>query len=317
MDDGEGEQGRRDRMRPGGASGSAVPSERAPADGEATIPISAVAEQVGVTIATLRAWQSRYGIGPSRTTPGGHRRYTEADVAQLRSVRHLVERGVPAGDASRRVLAPPPEPGRSRLELPPDACPTAHRIAAAAVELDGPTVRALLRDALLRQGVLEVWETVLRPVLCAAGHQWTELPHGIAVEHLLSHLATIALGETIRPQPREGDRTVLLACAPGELHELPLVALHAALASTRVLPRMIGARTPTEALAAAVDRVQPAAVVILAVTAGLAHEEVLTGLPRGVARIAAGPGWDRVPLPSGVAHVGDLLSAVELVTAVA
>ena len=31
------------------------------------------------------------------------------------------------------------------------------------------------------------------PVLAAIGDQWTEVPHGVAAEHMLSHVATVVL----------------------------------------------------------------------------------------------------------------------------
>ena len=37
----------------------------------AALSISATARHTGITVATLRMWQTRYGLGPSLTTPGG------------------------------------------------------------------------------------------------------------------------------------------------------------------------------------------------------------------------------------------------------
>ena len=46
----------------------------------AELTIAAVATRTGVSVATLRAWERRYGFPVPQRLPGGHRRYTEADV---------------------------------------------------------------------------------------------------------------------------------------------------------------------------------------------------------------------------------------------
>lgn len=280
---------------------------------EPAMTISAVADRTGVPQATLRAWQNRYGLAPSRTTEGGHRRYTAEDLSRIRSVQRLVARGVSAGDAARSVLSGAAHT-EVTLELPAGSERAAHLVADAALDLDGPRVRSLLREQFVRYGVLATWEDVIRPVLGAVGRRWEELPHGVAVEHLVSHLATIALGESSRRRPCSGDRTVLLACAPGEGHELPMTALAAALDVTRVTPNLLGARTPATALSEAAALRRPAVVVVFALLPQYADPELFAGLPASSRRIAAGPGWEPGTLPDEVSSVDDLLGATELVT---
>jgi DNA-binding transcriptional MerR regulator len=282
---------------------------------EPALTISTVAEQTGLSAATLRAWQTRYGLSPSRTTSGGHRRYTFEDVVRLRLVRDLVSQGIAPGEAARSVLAA--ARGREEvphLDLPVGLDKTAHRLAALALDLDGPATRALLREQLARRGVLDTWEDLLRPVLAAIGAQWPEVPHGIAVEHLLSHVASVVLGESVRRTPSPDDPGVLLACVPGELHDLPLVALWAALDPTRCAASLLGARTPADTLVAAAERHRPAVVVLFTLLPDWAHPGLLDELPEDVSPVAAGPGWDVARLPDHVVHVDDLLDAAEAVT---
>jgi DNA-binding transcriptional MerR regulator len=206
------------------------------------LPISEVAARTGLTVTTLRMWQARYGLGPTRRSAGGHRRYTWADLERLQAVRRLIDQGIPTAEAVRAVLetAPP------TLGLPPDADPVAHQLGAAALNLDGPTVRRLLADHLSRNTVRTTWENVLRPVLAAIGGHWPDLPHGIAVEHLISHIATVELTRAAQPVHVAGSTgpAVLLACAPEEQHELPLVALCAALGAAGIPGTLLGARMP-------------------------------------------------------------------------
>jgi DNA-binding transcriptional MerR regulator len=281
---------------------------------EPALTISAVERRTGIPQATLRAWESRYGLAPSRVTAGGHRRYTPADVARLRSVQHLVARGVPAGEAARSVLSLDGESQLPHLDLPPGTGRWARELATAVIDLDGPATRALLREHLAAHGVLVTWDTVLRPVLAAIGGQWTEVPHGVAAEHMLSHIATVVLGESVRRPPGVGDRNVLLACVPGELHDLPLHALWAALDVTRAEAILLGARTPVDSLAASVELHRPDLVVMFCLLPEFGRTEVLEQLDGPVPLVAAGPGWSGAALPGGVEHVDDLLGATEVVT---
>lgn len=42
------------------------------------------ANMLGVTVDTLRRWESEGRIQPATRTAGGHRRYTDADIAAIR-----------------------------------------------------------------------------------------------------------------------------------------------------------------------------------------------------------------------------------------
>jgi DNA-binding transcriptional MerR regulator len=72
--------------------------------------IGEVARRTGMTIAALRAWETRYGfLAPARTA-GGQRLYREADVTRVRAVRQLVAEGWSVAGAVSQVLGQPGEP---------------------------------------------------------------------------------------------------------------------------------------------------------------------------------------------------------------
>ena len=157
------------------ASAQPVVTHLPPAIG-AALSISAAARQTGITVATLRMWQTRYGLGPSLTTSGGHRRYTAGDIQRLQRVTLLLSEGLTTGEAVHAVLAA----SRSTLGLPPDADPAAQHLAAAALKLDGPTARRLVREHLGAATSTRPGRTVLRPVLGAIGDHLSRVRHGIA-----------------------------------------------------------------------------------------------------------------------------------------
>jgi len=276
----------------------------------ATLSISAVARQTGVSVTTLRVWQARYGLGPGLTTPGGHRRYTAGDVQRLRRVKRLVSEGLTTSEAVHAVLAA----ARSDLGLQPDADPVAHHLGAAALELDGPTARRLVDEHLRRGNVTRTWETVLRPVLGAIGERWSNLSYGIAVEHLLSHIACEVLcrhNDELRTEITSTTQAILLACAPGELHDLPLVALDAALHADALSSTLFPAHTPLETLDEAAARHRRPVIALHALDRQPADPALFERFPDDAVLLALGPGWCPDQLPGHVVHLNTLAAARE------
>ncbi|MGH3286345.1 MAG: MerR family transcriptional regulator [Streptosporangiaceae bacterium] len=125
--------------------------------------IGEVARRAGVTSATLRAWEARYGLAPPARTKGGQRLYREADVGRVQAVRGLVDQGWSVAGAVSQVLGQPGRPGEASGEPPGDASVQEGRDAASAagVLLPGSARRPVL-DALAgtdAYAVLATYET--------------------------------------------------------------------------------------------------------------------------------------------------------------
>lgn len=260
--------------------------------------------RIGVAVTTIRTWDRRYGLGPSYREPGHHRRYSERDLARLELMRRLTIDGVDAAEAARIAKAT----SDPIAQAPPDSGPqppartlgTAKGLRRAALALDPSEVDRLLGLA-LADGVVRAWTVVIAPALRGLGSQYATAGRYIAAEHLLSGAVSAALARVPRPRMRP---RVLLACAPAELHSLPLEALAAALAECGVASRMLGARVPASALRDALARTGPAAVLTWAHSPATADGDqvaVAAGTrPRPAIVAACGPGWDPGSLPDGV-----------------
>ena len=299
--------------------------------------IGALARRLGVAPATLRDWERRYGIGPGGRTAGGHRRYRPEDIARIEQMRRLILDGVPPGEAARVALAAAPAAelaqagqaaavaaaelagvgqaarGAGGRSLPlAGHLPQARGLARAALALDGPAITGTLDRSLSEHGAVATWEHLAVPVLTAIGERNAATGTCVDAEHLLSAqlLAALAVRAGRLSGPRNS-RTILLACADGEQHSLPLYALAAALAELQLETRMLGARTPPQALADAVSRTGPAAVFVWSQTAATGDPAQLAGLPRQrppLRLFLAGPGW--VSVPAGARAVSTLPEAV-------
>jgi MerR family transcriptional regulator, light-induced transcriptional regulator len=292
----------------------------------AELPAGAVARRLGVAVTTLRTWHQRYGLGPSGHAAGLHRRYTEEDIARLDAVRRLTARGVPTAEAARRALvsrrpdivAPQRRDGGGSTIPVGRAGPAARGLARASSRLDSTMMLATISAALAVNGVVDTWNAVLRPVLTGIGDRHADTGRFVEVEHLLSRCVSEALARVPRP-PAALPARILLAAAPEEQHILPLEALAAALAERSTPCRLLGARVPAPALAAAVDRTGPAVVFVWSHTPATADPAPLIRLGHARARpavvAAVGPGWDGVVLPDCVDRPATLDQALALALA--
>lgn len=207
----------------------------------------------------------------------------------------LAEDG-PVADLADRVRV-----GGRVLRLP-GAGRRARGLGRAALSLDHDAVRRLLAESIAATGVTATWDAVARPVLAAVADRWADTGAGVEIEHLLSDgvLAVLGAHAAAAPSP-SAVRPVLLAAVPGERHTLPLAALTAVLADAGVPCRPLGADLPADALASAIRRVAPAAVVLWSLLPQTADGDLLRALPRTRPRFrtfAAGPGWDTAELPT-------------------
>jgi len=277
-----------------------------------------------VSASTLRTWDRRYGIGPSRRSEGSHRRYDPADVERLEVMNRLIMRGAPPGEAARVALGEdgvreraPRAHGAGGKRLALSTVPDRTRgLARAVMAMNGPVVTETVRDAVARDGVVPAWEELIAPVLRSIGERYAATGEAVEIEHFLSGVALAALAEVRPPSPGAGTRPVLLACAPEEQHSLPAYALGAALAERGIASRMLGARVPEKALGDAIEKIGPGAVFLWSQMAHTGDVGVLERIPGGRPAprvIVGGPGWGG-PFPEGVRFVESLREALEAVS---
>lgn len=278
---------------------------------DAGLSAGEAARRLGIAVTTVRTWDRRYGLGPSRRDPGRHRRYSARDFARLELMRQLTIGGVAPAEAARiardlRDIEEPAEIG----EGDENAADLAVRLRRAALALEPAALDRFVHLA-LADGVVPAWTGALAPALREVGRRYPAVSRYIAAEHLLSAAISGALAAVRRPSGRP---SILLACAPTELHSLPLEALAAALAERNHASRMLGARVPANVLRDAVIRTGPTAVVLWAHAASTADPgqltAVLTARPRPPLIAACGPGWVPEHLPAGVRTLADLPEAV-------
>lgn len=182
-----------------------------------------------------------------------------------------------------------------------DLALTRERVMSATRDLDGSAVRDALLDCLLVRGVDATVTEVVMPVLRWVGDEWEAGRLGVVHEHFVSNSFRGVLGEQQFAVDADGNgaRTLLLACPPRELHDLPLELFGAMMQARWWRVVSLGANTPMTAIGDAVRFLGADACVLAGVrrSAFEARLRALSRLGRTVPLFIAGEGAHRLPAP--------------------
>ncbi len=264
------------------------------------VRIGELSRRTGVSVELLRAWEQRYALLRPDRSAGGFRLYSSADEARVRRMTALIASGISASQAAARATreeAPTPD-GAAIDEL-------AGELRAALDRFDAERAHDAL-DRLFATVSVEVAITeVVVPLLHELGERWEAGDVSIGQEHFASNLLRGRLLAIARGWASGSGPVYVLACPPGEGHDLGLVMFGIALARRGARVVFLGADTPVATIAETVRAAAPAGVVV-----GVARPEPLAAaatelaaVARDVAVYVGGPGVDE----GVVAEVGATL----------
>ena len=266
----------------------------ASSEGQPALRIGELSRRLGVSDHVLRAWENRYGLLQPVRSAGGFRLYSEADVLRVRRMQAHLARGLSAAEAARAVLG---EDSEARMEAELDHVPaTAGELSGAlrrALDtFDEPAAQAVLDRLMSDLSLTTVLREVVMPYLSELGQRWEQGTASIAQEHFASNLIHGRLAGLARGWGDGHGPLAVLACAPGEFHELALMVFGIVLNRHGWKIDYLGSNTPVEELARAVDARQPCLVVVAATSPETLepHTEQLAMLAGRVPLVLAGPG---------------------------
>lgn len=225
--------------------------------------IGELSRRVGESPELLRAWETRYGLVTPARTAGGLRLYSEQDERRVRVMRHHISAGLSASEAARLAkLAddPPPESASGTL------ADIEAELQRSFDTLDEPAAQAALDRLLIAFGLQEALAEVILPFLHRLGVRWAGAEASVAQEHFASQIIAGRLRGLARGWGEGVGPHAILACPPGELHELGLLSFGLALRERGWRITYLGAETPLGEITAALDELSPAIVVLAAVT---------------------------------------------------
>jgi DNA-binding transcriptional MerR regulator len=257
--------------------------------------IGELSRRLGVSDHVLRAWESRYGLLQPVRSPGGFRLYSQADESRVRQMQAYLAEGLSAAEAASAVLGGPGGPaGRadeSRRPAPAASDPGA-ALRQALDAFDEPTAQAALDRLLADLSIPAVLRDVVLPYLADLGERWQRGTTTVAAEHFATNIIRGRLAGLARGWGSGHGPSALLACPPGELHDLALMMFGIVLHHNGWRISYLGANTPAEELERAAGLSRPGLVVVAAArpqTLGPPQAE-LTALARRVPLALAGAG---------------------------
>ncbi len=231
---------------------------------DGVLRIGELSKRAGVSPEMLRAWERRYGLLRPTRSGGGLRLYSPADVDRVRLMRQHLAEGVAAAEAAAMAL---------RVGVGEEAAPAALDLAAMRDELAGaldrfdePRAQEILDRLLAMATVDTLLSDVVLPYLRELGDRWERGEASIAQEHFASSVLRGRLLGLARGWGLGFGPVAVLACLPGEQHDLGLIAFGLALRARGWRIVYLGTDTPIDTIEETSRQLDPSLVVLNAVT---------------------------------------------------
>lgn len=238
----------------------------------------AVAHETGVPADTFRAWERRYGVPRPRRTAGGHRLYSERDIAIIRWLRDRTNDGMNISQAVMLLTsASTPEPPIANVEARAVAR-LIDELVPALTSFDPQPAERLISEAFALYPFEEVLLGLIQPAMVEIGERWQRGEITVAAEHFASQLVRRKLSGMLNIFESSAARaTVVVGCAPGELHDLGalLISLFLVRRGWRVV--YLGPQVPQADLLESVRAIRPDLVCLSAAAPETATELLKVG----------------------------------------
>jgi MerR family transcriptional regulator, light-induced transcriptional regulator len=225
--------------------------------------IGELSRRLGVSDHVLRAWESRYGLLRPVRTEGGFRLYSAADERRVRRMQALLAEGLSAAEAARVALGD--EDG------PVPAAGTIERLRAGLSRtldaFDETGAQFVLDRVFADLSLPTALREVVLPYLADLGARWAAGTASVAQEHFASNVIRGRLSGLARGWGSGHGPGAVLACPPGELHDIALMSYGIVLNRNGWRIHYLGADTPVQDVLRTVRVTSPTLVVICATSA--------------------------------------------------
>ncbi|HKI53458.1 MAG TPA: MerR family transcriptional regulator [Anaerolineales bacterium] len=241
-----------------------------------TYNIKVVLNQTGIAADTLRAWERRYGLPNPDRTAGGHRLYSDRDIAIIKWLIAQQEEGLSishAVDLWNETIASGSDPladSQPKNMVPVDNMnieALRSEWLTACFNYDTVTAEQILNQAFASHSIEIACTEIIMRGLFEVGEHWQKGTASVQQEHFASGIATRRLDALISatPQPTRKE-TIILACPPNEWHAFPLLLTNLFLRRRGWNVIYLGANVPTARIEETIKATKPKLVVLSAQT---------------------------------------------------
>jgi DNA-binding transcriptional MerR regulator len=239
--------------------------------------LKAVMHEVGLSAATLRAWERRYGLLKPQRSPGGHRLYSRQDIEMLKwlverqneglSISHAVEMWKTSREEDQRLS--------SQIHIPMLEINTGEAMLdelrnhwiAACTAFDDQVANRILDQAFAMVAPETICTEVLQKGLAYIGEGWYAGSISVQQEHFASAIAIRRInGLLAAATPPTHLGHILAACPPGEEHDFALLMVTYLLRRHAWDVVYLGSNVPLDDLDATIQFTKPSLVLSAAQT---------------------------------------------------
>jgi MerR family transcriptional regulator, light-induced transcriptional regulator len=243
--------------------------------------ITALARRTGIPPDTLRKWEQRYGVLRPQRTTGGQRRYSDLDLARVEWLRARLEEGYRIGDAAALLGGVEVDAAKTPGEL-------RRTLYDAVREADVETIHAALDQTFTLFPLEQALSRIVAPVLERVGDGWESRELSVAQEHLVSTAVRARLDALMADARGDVRGVAVLACIPGERHELGLLMLGTLMRGDGWQVAYLGADAPLRDALQLADRLDASLVCLSATMRVHLRKLRSVDVPSGVTLVLGG-----------------------------
>jgi methanogenic corrinoid protein MtbC1 len=222
----------------------------------------AVAQETGVPADTFRAWERRYGVPRPQRTEGGHRLYSERDIAIIRWLRDRTAEGLTISQAIA-LMSSGSDTNLAWLNTAVDTEPHTwerlnQRLVGALIDFDSTRADQILGEAFALYPLEEVFLRLIEPSMVEIGEQWHQGKITVTAEHFATQFVRRKLASLFNTYNiNEGRGMLIVGCAPTEQHDLGALLLAVFLVRHGWQVIYLGPEIPLSDLLDTIQRLQP------------------------------------------------------------
>lgn len=232
--------------------------------------IKTVASMTGLSTHAIRKWEERYQLVHPQRGPNGYRTFTEEDVQFLLYLKSQLTHGETIGQLA--------ESGEAHLRqamrdlsyncssLPNQFQSEARQVIQSSRNQDYDAIQRTIASWILQLGFEEAMEVILFPLLRLLGELWHQGKISLSAENSVSRIIRLQLINALGKDSSRDKEQVLIACMPGDNHEIAPLTVTLLLQKCGWQATYLGPNVSFEVLQMALRRKQPALMILSSTT---------------------------------------------------